>query len=370
MDYSERLLRKAEQLQSEILTVATAELRQVGTDAVASGSYPRVDYLELQQTLNVDILNYNAYQDSRLGGFYRQLETALRSDVYLALLSALQKSQYQVVFAMSERVGIPFAVLNRMLPQRRHLVAMFQSWSHRQEMAIRRLHLSTAMDTILVHCQSMKQVFIDLGAPPERIHVAPYGIDHRFFVPQSDIAVQPGFVLSVGEVRSRNYELLFESVKGLPAEFMVLASGMWYAREKSRHVSASLPDTIQVRRGVPPEQLRTLYAQAQFVVLPVRNVKFSAGATASLEAMAMGRAVIATRSPGIRDFIRDGETGLLVEPDNPYELREAIAYLLANPQRARQMGENGRQFVEQHLNLDIYVARLREILLAALQQED
>jgi glycosyltransferase involved in cell wall biosynthesis len=102
-------------------------------------------------------------------------------------------------------------------------------------------------------------------------------------------------------------------------------------------------------------RLRHLYAQSQFVVLPVYDTVFSAGSTAVMEAGCMGRAVVATRSRGITDYVIDGVTGILVEPGSPDALQEAICYLLAHPEKARQMGQNARQRVEEEQNLDIYV---------------
>jgi glycosyltransferase involved in cell wall biosynthesis len=102
-------------------------------------------------------------------------------------------------------------------------------------------------------------------------------------------------------------------------------------------------------------QLRQRYAQAQFVVLPVYDTVFSAGSTVVMEAGCMGRAVIATRSRGITDYVIDGVTGILVEPDDPIALREAICHLLDQPEEARRLGQNARQRIEAEHNLDIYV---------------
>jgi glycosyltransferase involved in cell wall biosynthesis len=58
--------------------------------------------------------------------------------------------------------------------------------------------------------------------------------------------------------------------------------------------------------------------------MPLYQVDFQAGVTAILEAMAMGKAVICTRTPGQADIILEGETGLYAEPCDPATLRLAI----------------------------------------------
>jgi glycosyltransferase involved in cell wall biosynthesis len=110
-------------------------------------------------------------------------------------------------------------------------------------------------------------------------------------------------------------------------------------------------------------ELRELYARSQFVVIPVRDLIYSAGATASLEAASMARAVVAYHSRGIADYIQDGVTGILVEPGNVSAMRDAIQYLLANPGEARQLGENARQRIVEELNLESYVRNIAALLM-------
>ncbi|MBE2199387.1 MAG: glycosyltransferase family 4 protein [Anaerolinea sp.] len=351
---------------TDILTLATAGLKSDQIQDTNHMYYPRVDYVELQRRLKTHFLNYNVYNQTQAGNFLRYLETQMHSDLYLTLLGLRQKSAYRLVFAMSERAGIPFALLNRPRPQRQKFVTMFQCWSAMQERVITTLGLFQAMDGIAVHCQSMKQHLVSLGAPPAHTHVLPYSIDHRFYSPLVKVTQEKNLVVSIGETRSRDYAALFQAVADLPVNVQVAAAGMWYAREKVTGLQAQTPDNVTSIRHMLPFQLREWYARAQFVVLPIRDLVYSAGATGYLEAASMGRAVIAFRSRGIVDFIIDGETGILVPPGDVQGMREAIAYLLANPQEARRLGQNARQRVEEELNLDAYVQRLICFLQAYL----
>jgi len=347
---------------AHILTIATAGLKPNQLTDTEHVQHPRVDYLELQQLIEADILDYGAYNGTRLGDSFRYLETQLRSDLYLALLGALKQKKYKATFAMSERAGIPLAGFHRILPNQKPLVAMFQCWSQRQENVITKLNLFAEMDAIIVHCQSMKRHFITLGVPPEKIHVIPYSVDHRFFSPLEDVEQEPGLIMSLGEIRSRDYPTLFQAVADLPANLAVAASGSWYAREKSTQLQIEVPENVHITGRLPRAELKNYYARSQFIILPVYDTVFSAGATGSLEAACMGRAVIATRSQGIVDFVVDGETGILVEPGNVAEMRAAIEYLLTHPEEACRMGKNARQRVEEELNLDLYVERIAKLL--------
>src|SRR5260370_37495565 len=67
--------------------------------------------------------------------------------------------------------------------------------------------------------------------------------------------------------------------------------------------------------------------------------------TVAMEAMVMGKPVIATRSGGLSDIVVDGETGFRVPPGDPYELRKAIQCLSADPARRKHVGNMTKQTV-------------------------
>ena len=350
---------------SHTLLIATTGLEPDQLADTQHQYYPRVDYLDLGNFLDFDLHNYNLYQQTRLGRLFHHIEIQLRSDLYLTLRSWLARRKYDRVFAMSERAGLPYATLNRLRPGRRAFLSMFQCWSKRQESAVVNLNLFAGMDAVAVHCQSMKETLIRLGAPADKIHILRYGVDQNFFAPQPDIAQESNLILSVGEVRSRNYDLLLQAVDGLPVQLVAAASGTLFAREKQRKIKTPPPDNAMITGRLPQWELRNLYARAQFVVLPVFDLVYSGGLTALLEAGSMARAVIATRSRGLSEFIIDGETGILVEPDDAAGLRAAIEYLAGRPDEARRIGQNARQWVEERQNLDLYVSDIANFLQTA-----
>jgi glycosyltransferase involved in cell wall biosynthesis len=229
-------------------------------------------------------------------------------------------------------------------------------------MAVLKLGLFSAMDDIIVHSNSMKRNLVGLGAPEERVKVIHYGIDQAFYSPILGMEPQKDLIMSVGEPRTRDYPALFQAVEGLPVSLKAAASGHWYAREKTNHVSITLPENVSLTRHLSQLELRNLYASAQFVVLPIHDFVYSAGATATLESGSMGRAVIAFRSRGIADYILDGETGLLVDPGDVSGLREAIKFLLANPKEAMRLGQNARQRIFEQLSLESYVNKIANLL--------
>jgi phosphatidylinositol alpha-1,6-mannosyltransferase len=80
-----------------------------------------------------------------------------------------------------------------------------------------------------------------------------------------------------------------------------------------------------------------------------------------VEASASGLPIVAGNSGGVPDAVRDGETGFLVEPEDPAAVAERVTELLANPNLARTIGQAGRRAVETYYNWDRVMKDLRAI---------
>jgi glycosyltransferase involved in cell wall biosynthesis len=89
---------------------------------------------------------------------------------------------------------------------------------------------------------------------------------------------------------------------------------------------------VGVRNDIPQ-----LLAISNLLVFPAEVPHF---ARPIIEAAAMGKPSVASALGGVVELIDDGITGLLVEPGNPKRLGEAILWLLSNPEKCREMGEN------------------------------
>jgi glycosyltransferase involved in cell wall biosynthesis len=113
-------------------------------------------------------------------------------------------------------------------------------------------------------------------------------------------------------------------------------------------------------------ELRDLYARSRFVVVPLLPSDTDNGVTVILEAMAMGKPVICSRTRGQVDVIREGVTGLYVPIGDAAALRAAILALWNDPLRARQMGRDARAYVEQHHTLEKFTATTRSAAEASL----
>jgi glycosyltransferase involved in cell wall biosynthesis len=86
---------------------------------------------------------------------------------------------------------------------------------------------------------------------------------------------------------------------------------------------------------------------------------------AMVEALALAKPLIMTDVSGARDIIHDGETGLVVPPQDAVALTQSLRSLLDAPQWGRRLGEAGREYVRQQLDIRRIVRRYEECYLAA-----
>ena len=153
-----------------------------------------------------------------------------------------------------------------------------------------------------------------------------YAVDEDFYHP--DFNRGADYILSVGEDAARDYGTLVEAVRDLPASVVLKAR---FAGKLPENAAATIKI---IRERLSFLELRELYASASMVVVPLRPSDNPSGITALFEAMAMGKPIIASDVPMIREFIAPGETGILVPVGDAAALRDAVEFLLGGGRRA------------------------------------
>jgi len=87
-----------------------------------------------------------------------------------------------------------------------------------------------------------------------------------------------------------------------------------------------------------------------------------------IEAGALRKPIISTNIPPTPEIVIDGQTGILVEPNSPEALAEAMEYVINNPTEARKMGENGYQNVVNNFHIDVTHSKITELYERALSR--
>jgi len=164
-------------------------------------------------------------------------------------------------------------------------------------------------------------------------------------------------LLSVGDIKARKGQLISLAAFARLKEHFPQARYKMVGRYKSDAYFQSLQRLVRKRQlsgveflgAVPEETLRQCYQQASLFILTPQQIglRFEGFGLVYLEAGAYGLPVVATRSGGVADAIKDGQTGLLVDdPQDVGGIRQALERLLSDPALARRMGRSNRQWAE------------------------
>lgn len=174
-------------------------------------------------------------------------------------------------------------------------------------------------------------------------------------------------ILAVGRLVPRKGHLAL--IRAMPrvldsepnAHLVVVGRGPAVSSCSREAVKLGVREHVTLAGRLSEEELAALYALCEVFALPTGE---EAGGHVEgfglvfAEAQAYAKPVVAGRSGGVMDAVIDGETGLLVEPENPQQLADALSSLLHNPDLSRRLGENGRRRVERELNWREFTRKL------------
>jgi glycogen synthase len=223
-----------------------------------------------------------------------------------------------------------------------------------------RLAVERAERVIAVSAQMRADILSHFQVAPERVVVIHNGVDADAFrrtEAREVLArhqVREPYVLFVGRISEQKgiFQLL-EAARALPDEVsLVLCASSPDTPELAARLQAAVagrPRVQWINAMLPVSEVVQLYSHAAVFACPSIYEPFG---LINLEAMACGTPVVASRVGGIPEVVVDGETGWLVPPGDPAALAEALRVSLADPTRARRMGEAGRRRVEAHFSWD------------------
>ncbi len=190
---------------------------------------------------------------------------------------------------------------------------------------------------------STKEDLVRRGITPDRVRVIPCGIDTEFYKQDPLVPVEDNRLLFVGRLkRYKGVQHLLEAMKilhsrNLPVKLTVTGDGD-YARHLRLLVGKlNLQDSVEFPGFIPQEEKLRQIQGAYVAVFP--SAKEGWGLTV-IEANCCGTPVVASDSDGLRDSVKNGETGLLVEHENPVALADALESILKSPEKRQYLSDN------------------------------
>jgi glycosyltransferase involved in cell wall biosynthesis len=256
---------------------------------------------------------------------------------------------------------MPYAALSWLTKRRpRHVMIGHRLSAPKKLWLHRALRLQRRIDVVVVYASTQRDVALRLGYRPDQVVLSTFMVDTTFWhVDQVERAPRSRpLICAVGQ-ELRDYPTMVEAVRGLDVDVVIAAASPWSKRADTS-AGIAIPDNVTVR-GYDMFELRQLYADCDLVVVPLQETDFQAGITTILEAMAMERAIVCTRTTGQQDTIDDGVTGRYVPVADAGSLRRAIEGLLADPDEAHRLGVAARRWVIERADIVQYAETLAAV---------
>jgi glycosyltransferase involved in cell wall biosynthesis len=186
-------------------------------------------------------------------------------------------------------------------------------------------------------------------------------------LPQEDIdhyvsqLPQDGYLLFVGDLsRDKGVDVLVRAYQDLNNAPPLVLIG-----RKRPDTPSNLPKNVMHLGSWPHAAVMEAFRRSSIGLLP--SVCPETFGIVVIEAMSVGRPVIASRIAGLTDIIMDGENGFLVPPGDALALRESIQRLLDNPQLRERMGQGALRRA-QDFQANIVVPRIEAVYQDLIQQ--
>jgi len=228
----------------------------------------------------------------------------------------------------------------------------------------------------LVTCTAANHAHLSALAPEGRVELVYHGLDlsrfghsdERNSENRGEDRSRPVVILSVGRlVEKKGTDVLLEALARLPADLhwrlVHVGGGPLKAKLERRARALGIGARIDWRGARTQTELLAEYRAADLFSLASRVARDGDRdglPNVLVEAQSQGLACVATRVSGIPELIEHGATGLLVEPEAPEQLAQALERLLRDPARRRALGAAGRRRVLQKFELRASIGRLAQ----------
>lgn len=270
--------------------------------------------------------------------------------------------QYDIVHFHEADFSFPLFSFFVRKPKIFHLHGIDANFYKRYHLS--RMILKHVSDSYISISRQMTKELAELGIPKYKIIYLPNAVDVKLFHPQGK--KEDDLLLFVGRISfEKGLNVLLESLRYLKRSCRLVVIGPAGSDKYSQDMLKLIEKENQ-RGKHKIEYLGALehadtiewYQKASISVLPSLKDAFP---VVMLEALSCETPVIATNVGSIPEVVRNHENGILVQPNNPVKLAEAIQHLLDNKSVRTKMGMEGRKWVIKNFSLEVSAKKLSSI---------
>tara|TARA_Y100000591_G_scaffold332679_1_gene371018 strand:+ start:5227 stop:6423 length:1197 start_codon:yes stop_codon:yes gene_type:complete len=235
-------------------------------------------------------------------------------------------------------------------------------------------------NVIISNCDFTSSLIAKWGINKAKIVKIPNGVDPNYFVPKSNISNDdlPFFlkgkdiILTVGRlIRRKGHDTVIKALKKIKNKnpnfsYVIVGEGPELKNLKELVRKLNLEDFVFFAGRVSDEELLNYYQNCVFFIM----LSYEIGSKNDVEGMPLvylqasscAKPNVASFSGGIEEAVLDGETGYVIDPKDVYSCSEVMDKLLNEKELSKKLGENGRMYIEKHMNWILGVKKLDQII--------
>jgi glycosyltransferase involved in cell wall biosynthesis len=237
----------------------------------------------------------------------------------------------------------------------------YENSDHYRYCEIMELAAAHESHAVVTLSHALKQHLVRQGVDDNKIHVLPNAVDTDLFAPiqpdrylVQELGIQNRVVVGfIGSLTGyEGIDILIQAVaalieQGMPLSLLIVGSGYAEKALKDKAGASSASGHIHFLGQVPFEQIKSYYSVIDIFPFPRTNLPVCrlVPPLKILEAMAMGKAIIASDLPPLLEMVSNGQTGLICKTDDVTSLAETINILCSSEVLRQKLGEAARKWV-------------------------
>ena len=371
------LLRPPDELRHELLSAVRASITYLPGGSAVGGWHARTWEIggEIEKHKITDLIASNAqpFGDLMVGKSAAEISQLCLRFVTLAMLASARGIQHlhahfgsdatTVALMASRLTDIPYSFTA-------HARDIYHTYiDPKTDELIRRRKIAEAQFVVTVSDYNRRHLIKLAGEQSaNKIHRLYNGIDLQRFQISSAVARTSGLLLSIGRlVEKKGFFDLIEACRllrdaGTQFQLVIVGDGPLRDDLQQRINSYSLERQVELKGPMPQERIIDVMARSSALVLPCIVAKSGDQdglPTVLLEALASGLPSISTLVAGVPEIIEHRKSGLLVPPEDPARLAEAMTELLNDHGLRQRIAEAGRSRAERLFSLPVNVKTLK-----------
>ena len=290
----------------------------------------------------VDVIDMSSFK------FWENIErNKLHFHIVQTIKAIAKIRKYDVVISDGMPSGIGLALFRRFFKTKaKHIVfdiGLFNSGAESGKILKLNQFASKSIDGIICHSSEHLKYYKKFYPwLVEKSKFIPFGTDIQYFGRDKIKNVkEENYIIAIGR-GVRDYKTLINVFKEIKGDIKLKIVGETNLETND--------ERIQLIESMPKRKLNIAIQKAKLCVLPLENKKFSFGQMTLLQQMYYEKAVITVKIPSMKDYVKDGKTGIFYKQRNKKDLKEKIEKLLEDKDLREEIGRNAKKSIEEKFN--------------------